>query len=293
MSNSLENSEDGSKLATIVNLEQAQAWDGPDGDDWTAHEEQYNDAVRRHTPRLLAAARINADDHVLDIGCGCGESTRAAARAAAHGSVLGIDLSARMTARARERSRSEGLANLVFQQADAQVYPFPAQAFDVAISRFGAMFFGDPIAAFQNIRRSLRPAGRLAISSWRELKQNEWITAVRSALAAGRSLPEPPPDAPGPFGLASPDRIDAVLGAAGFQHITLEPVDEPVYFGADTADAFAFLSSIGVVKGMLNDLDNATRAQALEELRAMLTAHQTAEGVLLESRAWLITARRR
>ena len=155
----------------IVNLEQAEAWNGKDGAHWTEHEARYNASVQRHTPRLLIAAGIETTDHVLDIGCGCGESTRRAAQAADTGVALGVDLSAPMIQRARERSLAEGLTNVSFEQADAQIYPFEGGTFDVAISRFGAMFFASPVVAFQNIGRALRPRGRLSLLAWQEPKR--------------------------------------------------------------------------------------------------------------------------
>lgn len=276
----------------VVNVEQAAGWDGDEGDRWTEHEERYDAAARRHGRRLLEAARISADDRVLDIGCGCGGSTRDVARIAVSGMALGVDLSARMIARARERSRAEGLTNIRFEQADAQVYPFEEQSFDLAISRFGAMFFGDPVAAFRNVGRALRPGGRLALLSWRELGRNEWLSALRGALAAGRTLPEPPVGAPGPFGLADPGAVRRILADAGFEGVDLEEVNEPVYVGADADDASGFVRTMGVTKGMLGDLDEAATARALEALRTTLAAHETGEGVLLGSSAWLITAHR-
>lgn len=276
----------------VVNVDQAAGWDGEEGDRWTEHAERYDAAARRHGLRLLDAARISADDRVLDIGCGCGESTRAAARLAVSGLALGVDLSARMIARARERSRAEGLTNIRFEQADAQVYPFEARAFDLAISRFGAMFFGDPVAAFRNIGLALRPGGRLALLSWQELGKNEWVSAFREALAVGRTLPEPPVGAPGPFGLAEAAAVRRLLAAAGFEAVDLAEVNEPFYLGADGGDAFDFVRTLGMTRGMLDGLDNRTTAQALEALRATLAAHDTGEGVLFDSSAWLITAHR-
>lgn len=275
-----------------VNVEQARAWNGEEGDRWTEHEARYNTASRRHGDRLLRAARIAPGDQVLDIGCGCGGSTRDAARQARSGGVLGVDLSARMLARARERSLAEGVLNARFELADVQVHPFDAQAFGLAISRFGAMFFEDPLAAFRNVGRALRPGGRLALIAWQELARNEWQLALRSALAAGRTLPEPAVGAPGPFGLADPDAVRQVLGAAGFVAIEFEEVDEPMEFGADPEDAFDFVQTMGITKGLLESLDVTARSRVFDDLRAMLAAHHTDAGVLLGARSWLITAHR-
>jgi SAM-dependent methyltransferase len=279
-------------VLTIANVEQAAAWDGNEGDHWAEHADRYESAGRRQWQRFLDAGLIADDDQVLDIGCGTGKSTRDAARVAVSGAALGVDLSSRMLERARERSAAEGLTNVSFEQADAQVHPFDAHAFDVAISCFGGMFFGDPVAAFSNIGGAVRPGGRLALLAWRELARNEWLTAIRGALAAGRALPEPPAGAPGPFGLADEGHVRRVLGDAGFSGLALEAIDEPIQFGTDAEDAWSFVRNIGIVHGLTQDLDDATKQQALDHLRAVVVAHETDEGVLLGTSAWLITARR-
>jgi SAM-dependent methyltransferase len=276
----------------IANAEQAAAWDGEEGDRWTEHEERYNATMRRHGRRLLESARIAADSRVLDIGCGCGESTRDAARIAVSGGALGVDLSGRMLKRARERARAEGVANATFVQADAQVHPFEAEAFDLAISRFGAMFFEDRVAAYRNIGRALRPGGRLAILAWQELRKNGWIVALREALAVGRVLPEPPAGAPGPFGLADPDLTRRILAEAGFEDVSLTEIREPMWLGESADAAFGYIRTMGMTHGMLRDLDAAAQAQALAALQATLRAHETGQGVLFDSAAWLIEAQK-
>ena len=135
---------------------------------------------------------------MLDVGCGTGQTTRDAARAASAGSALGVDLSSRMLDHARRRATEEGVTNVTFAQADAQIHPFEPGAYDVAISRTAAMFFGDHVAAFSNIGRALRSGGRLVLVTWQPLPGNEWIREISGALAAGRDLPAPPPDAPAP-----------------------------------------------------------------------------------------------
>jgi SAM-dependent methyltransferase len=276
-------------MPTIANTEMAAAWDGPEGEHWTRHAERYERATRSHWQRLLDAVPIRADDDVVDIGCGTGRSTREAGRIAASGSALGVDLSSRMLAYAREAAEREGLGNVRFQQGDAQVFPFPDSAFDIAVSTFGAMFFADPTAAFTNIARALRPGGRLALLTWRELGRNEWLTAIRGALALGRQLPEPPAGAPGPFGLADADHVRRVLGAAGFVDIRLDEVDEPTELGSDAENAFAFVSTFGITKGLTEDLDENMRARALHALRRVLSERETDDGVLFAASAWLIT----
>jgi SAM-dependent methyltransferase len=276
----------------LANVQMAAAWDGDEGEDWARDWERYDRAVRLHHQALLDAAAVGTAERVLDVGCGNGQSTRDAARAAAQGSALGVDLSSRMIARARELALAEGLGNAHFEQADAQVHTFDTAAYDVAVSRFGGMFFADPVAAFTNIGTAIRPGGRLVMVAWRPLADNEWLQCFFAALALGRDLPAPPPGAPGPFGLADPLANEAALAGAGFEAIEHTPVDAPVWLGADAEDAFAYFRTTGIVRGMTKDLDDAQRAQALDGLRAAMVAHDSGDGVRFGSGAWLITARR-
>jgi SAM-dependent methyltransferase len=278
--------------SNVVNVEMAAAWDGEEGDDWARDWERYDRAVTGYHRRLLEAAAIAASDRVLDVGCGNGETTRDAARAAPRGSATGVDLSSAMIARARELAAAEGLVNATFVQADAQVHPFDVGAYDVVLSRFGAMFFADPVAAFTNLVSATRPGGRLALVTWRELKDNEWLQCMLDALALGRDLPVPPPGRPGPFGLADPSATRATLEAAGYESVEIAPVEEEFWAGADGEDAFGFTRGSGVVRGMTQDLDDRGRAQALEALRATLLEHETRDGVVFGSACWLVTGRR-
>ncbi len=275
----------------VVNIEQAAAWDGHEGDVWTEQADRYDRASRRIWPHFLDAPLIGRADRVLDVGCGTGGPTRDVARVAVDGEVTGIDLSTRMLELARQRSAEEGLDNVAFVRGDAQVFPFEPAALDVAMSSFGGMFFSDPVAAFTNIGGGLRPGGRLALLAWRALQENEWLLSLRGALAVGRDLPMPPPDAPTPFALADPERVRAILESAGFQDVDLEPIDEPVDLGADASDAMAFAKTMGIVEGLTHELDPATRAAAMSNLADLFHEHETVDGVLFASAAWLITAR--
>lgn len=274
----------------IANTDQAAAWDGAEGAYWAANEQRFDLAVHNYHRRFFDAVPIGSDLTVLDVGCGNGQTTREAAHRAIDGSALGIDLSARMIERARQRAREQGLTNATFVQGDAQVHAFAENTFDLAISRFGAMFFADPVAAFGNIARSLRPGGQLAMLAWQPLADNEWLEAIRSALAAGRTLPEPPPKGPSAFGLSQPAHVRDVLARAGYVNVDLVGAREPVFLGADADDAFTFVSGLSIVPALLEDLHNGDRAQALDALRVTLAAHQADNGVLMNSTAWLITA---
>ena len=272
------------------NAEQAKAWDGDEGAYWADNAERFDRAVAAHHRPFMAAAAVEASEVVLDIGCGTGQTTRDAARTAPHGSALGVDLSGRMIDYARQAATSEGVSNVAFEQADAQVHPFASGRFDVAISRTGAMFFGDPVTGFTNIARALRPRGRLVLLTWQGPGPNEWIRELSGALAAGRDLPLPPPEAPGPFAMSDPDRVRDVLAAAGFTGIELEPHNGSMWFGDDPDDAYRF--ALGLMGWMLQGLDDDGRTRALDNLRRTLTAHDTGHGVLYDSATWTTSARR-
>jgi SAM-dependent methyltransferase len=273
------------------NVEQLRAWDGGEGSYWAANADDYDHALAEHHRVLMAAAAIADADRVLDIGCGTGQTTREAARAATVGSALGVDLSSAMLGEARRRAAAEGLTNVRFEQADAQIHPFEVEAFDVAISRSGAMFFGDLVAAFTNIGRALRSGGRMVLLTWQPLSGNEWIRELSGALAAGRNVPPPPPDAPGPFSLSDPDRVRGVLTRAGFSDIELTEMNAGMWFGTDVDAASRFV--LGQLGWMLEGLDDAGRTQAVDALRASAAAHETDAGVIYESGAWIIHATRR
>ena len=197
-----------------------------------------------------------------------------------------------MLAVARRRATAEGVTNVDFCQADAQVYAFNPGTFDIAISRFGVMFFENRTAAFTNIAAALRPGGRLAVLAWQDVRKNEWIMTVRETLAAGRDLPMPPVDAPGPMALADPDHVRSLLSGAGFDSVGFTSIEEPVWFGADAEAAYAFVGEIGIVKGLSDGLDPDAKAAGHERLQAALRAHETPEGVRFGSSVWLISATR-
>ncbi|WP_245878618.1 class I SAM-dependent methyltransferase [Streptosporangium subroseum] len=249
----------------------------------------YDAELRLHNELFRAAARVGSRDRVLDIGCGMGQSTREAARAAVTGSVVGVDLSAPMLERARRLSDDQGLPNITYQRADAQVHRFPSAHFDLCISRFGSMFFADPVAAFTNIGRALRPAARLVLLVWQDRDRNEWASAIRRSLTAA---PAPPTGGPGPFSLADPTIAQGILAAAGFTQVSFTEVHEPVFYGPDPAAAFDNVLRLREYGDLLANLDAATAEQARTRLRATLAAHNTGSGVYFDSRAWIITARR-
>ena len=271
-----------------ANRSQFDAWDGEEGGFWAAHAEHFDRSVARYQAALFDAAGIRPTDRVLDIGCGTGATSRDAARRAADGSVLALDLSAAMLDVARRVPAGGG--SLRYEQADAQIHPFEPASVDVVISRTGGTFFADPMAAWTNIAGALRPDGRLAMLAWQPPAENEWISSIATALAAGRTFPLPPAGSPGPFGFGDPDTARTVLAAAGFGSVELRSLAEPMWFGRDVEDAVAFI--LGVSGWMLRGLDDDARNQALAALRRTVEAHVGDDGVEFDSAMWLITARR-
>ena len=252
----------------------------------------YDAELRRHNEALRRACGIQFRDHVLDIGCGAGQTTRQAASAAQAGSALGVDVSAPAIERARALTRAEGLRNVTFERADAQDHRFPAERFDLAISRFGTMFFDDPVAAFVNIRRALRPAGRLVMMVWQAHERNEWDVAIDQSLEAAAgplALPSAGPDA---FSLADPPAVTEILEAAGFAGVTFTDIREPVCYGPDVASALDWVRGFTSTSEALKRLDPAAADRALGRLREALGAHHGDDGVWFNSRAWIVTAQR-
>jgi len=277
-------------LVDPSNDDQFRAWDGDGGAFWAANARRFDDGVAAYHGRFLDAAAVDPTSRVLDVGCGNGQSTRDAARAASAGSALGVDLSTSMLALARRLAEQEQLTNVTFVQVDAQSHPFAPGSFDVAISRHGSMFFGDPAAAFTNIGGALRPGGRLVLLTWQPLAEQEWLRAFRRTLAAGRDLPAIPTTGPSPVSMSDPGRVRSLLTSAGFVDVRVEGLTEPMYYGVDADDAFRFVTAQQA--GMVRDLDEETRAHALGALRADLAEHQTDRGVLYDSATWLIEAGR-
>jgi SAM-dependent methyltransferase len=251
----------------------------------------YDSELRAHHEHLRAAHGISPGEEVVDIGCGTGLTTREAGRAAAPGRVVGVDVSERMLERARQLTAAERLDNVRYELGDAQVHRFESAGFDVAISRFGTMFFSDPAAAFANIAAALRPQARLVLLVWQPHEHNEWARAIDAALDDAARPPQPGAD---PFSLGDAEATAGLLKGAGFEGVRLEDVHEPVFYGNDLDAALAVVRGFQDTRAALASLSDGEAARTVERLREMLTAHHSDErGVVLDSRSWLITARRR
>ena len=246
--------------------------------------------LRLYNELLREACGVGRRDQVVDIGCGRGQTTREAARLAVDGAALGVDLYDTAVAEARRLAREDGLPNVTFECADAQVHAFPDQRFDVAISRFGTMFFHDPAAAFANIHRALRPTGRLVMLVWQAKERNDWAVGIEQVFAAHGASTTVDGAGPNAFSLGDPATTTAMLHAAGFADVTFADVRRPVYYGHDTETALGWIHGFATARQALTSLDPSATEHALDDLRAMVTRHLGADGVWFDSSAWIVTA---
>jgi SAM-dependent methyltransferase len=276
------------------NAAMAELWNGRSGENWIRFDEHHDRGLRPWGEAVLAAAAPAAGERVLDVGCGTGWMTRTAARATAAGHALGVDISALLVARARATAEAEGVGNVAFTVGDAQDHPFEPASVEVAISRFGVMFFADAVAAFANVGRALAPGGRLAFACWQGLQHNDWIRVPFGAMTSVVGPPEPvPPDAPGPWSLADPDRVRSVLGSAGFSHVALDSVEAPMWLGGTAGEAYDFIRASNNARLLLGGKDPEAAARALDALRTTLEGVEAGDaGLALPGAAWLVTATR-
>jgi SAM-dependent methyltransferase len=273
------------------NVAQVDYWNAAAGTTWA----RFHDLLDRQIAplgaealRVLAAA---AGEQVLDVGCGCGQTTLdLAARVGPTGGVVGVDVSAPMLDIARARPVPRGAGAVEFRAADVQVAALGHGRFDAAFSRFGVMFFDDPVAAFSNIRAALRSGGRLAFVCWQPLAVNPWMN---EPLAAARPflppLAPPEPDAPGPFAFADPERVRSILGSAGFVDLELRAYEASIG-GGDIDQMVELTLRIGPLGAALRDNPSFVEVLAAP-VRAVLARHVTGGRVLLAASVWIATAR--
>lgn len=279
----------------MANDEQIEYWNAEAAARWVESQELLDRQLAPITDALIEAAAIAPGIAVLDVGCGCGEtSVLASQRVGSGGTTLGVDISQPMLARATERAQAEGLTWLSFEQGDAQTHAFPMAAFDLAMSRFGVMFFEDTAAAFANVRKALKPGGRLVFVCWRPLMENPWMTIPLMAVKGILELPPAPdPNEPGPFALGDGARLRGFLEAAGFSDIEIKPFDTKmsVGAGAELEESVDFFFKIGPLSRLLAEADSATRDKVRDVLRTTLAPFNSDAGVAMDAATWVVSAR--
>jgi SAM-dependent methyltransferase len=275
------------------NAQQITYWNEQGGPRWVKLQEALDRQLASFGYVVMDRLAIGSGERVLDVGCGCGEtSLELGRRVGASGSVLGVDISTIMLERAQERGKS--VANVRFLVADAQTYPFEAGAFDAIFSRFGVMFFNDPPAAFTNLARALKPGGRIGFHCWKALADNPWMTVP--FFAALQHVPPPtppPPNAPGPFAFADADRVRGILTDAGFAEIDFESRSDAMGVGSGSLDEAAdFALQMGPASIAIREAAPETIAKVRASVREALAPYKTGDGVRLATASWVVTARR-
>ena len=274
------------------NAPQAEFWNGPITRAWARQHERIDARFAPILELLLARAAPRPGESVLDIGCGSGTSTIAlAGRVGPGGRVVGVDIAAESVEVARRRIAAAALPQAEVRLADAATHPFPPAGFDLLVSRFGVMFFLEPVAAFAHLRAALRPGARVALAAFRAGAENRWTTG---AMAAVRDLVPPPPppgpEEPGQFAFADPARVERILRGAGFAAVALAPEDVPMPLGADVDEAADFAMTLGQVSRALQDAPDPLRAAVRDRLRAFYRAAEGPDGVVMPAAIWLVTA---
>ena len=275
--------------APEANADQIAYWNAQAGETWAAQQDKLDRQIAPLGHAAIDALAPRPGERLIDIGCGCGQTTlELAGEVGATGAVLGLDISRPMLEVARRRA--EGMANVAFLEADAQTHAFEPVAADGAYSRFGVMFFADPTAAFANIRKALRPGGRLAFVCWRPLGFNDWMRVpMAAALAHVPPLPPPAdPHAPGPFAFSDPERVRTILAGAGFTGVDIAPYD--AFVGGHPLDeAVALAMKVGPL-GMLLRENPDKREVIIAAVHEALAPHEGQDGVMLPAAVWIVTA---
>ena len=275
------------------NADQIAYWNGPGGERWAARQAAQDIILKPVLDVLVDRAAPAGGERVVDVGCGSGASSFAlAAKVAPDGHVFGVDVSEPMLTRARA-SIPAGLP-VDFALADATVYPFDPASFDLLASRFGVMFFADPVLSFTNLRKALRPTARLAFACWREPRENPFFMAPLQAVYKHvPKLPPMGPEDPGPFAFSSEERVNRILSGAGFTDIAMEQValalDVAIGGGLDAALQGAL--EIGPASRALDGHPAEVRAAAVQSMRETLTPFVKGNSVLLPASIWIVTAR--
>lgn len=269
--------------------EQAEFWNGPGGKMWLGAYERIERSIQGFGDAGLAAAGAMPGERVLDIGCGTGRTTAQLAKAVgAKGHVLGVDISEPLIGTAR----SQGLANASFEIGDAATWPFEAGSFDLVFSRMGVMFFGDPVAAFRNIHRAMKEAGRLAFICWRTPQENPWAAIpMRAAQPHLPPIERPGPEDPGQYSFGDRARVERILIEAGFNDVSFAPVDLMLNQGRDIPEVLERISEFGPLARLFKEATPDQVAKAKAAIADALKPHAKPEGVNLAGACWLVRAR--
>jgi SAM-dependent methyltransferase len=275
------------------NSEQIRDWDGPVGERWAAEQETLDKLTAPYGEAALTAAGARPEEHVIDIGCGCGDTSLTLAAAVGQGgSVLGVDVSAPMLEVARRRAKAAGMPQVRFEQADASNARLPGEQ-DLLFSRFGVMFFAAPVPAFAHLRRALKDTGRMTFVCWQGPKENPWamvpVMAARSAL--GITSPPADPHAPGPFAFGDANRVRMILLEANFRDVVVEPFEAAMPLGSTPRSAAEAAARIGPVSRLVREAGSEKLPAIVDAVEKALEPLATKDGVALPGRTWIVNAK--
>jgi SAM-dependent methyltransferase len=278
--------------AVGVNALQIEYWNGPAGDRWAELADDQDKKLEAVGLAAMDACDIQPGHTVLDTGCGSGTTTfEIAHRVGAKGRVLGVDISGPMLDFGRTRLEALDIDTVTFDNKDVATYPCEARTFDRAFSRFGVMFFVDPIAAFTNIRSGMKSGGQIAFVCWQVLKKNPWMEIPFNI--ALQYLPAPPPtgpEDPGPMSFADPDRVRRILSDAGFDNINIESLETKLPCESDARAAAGNLVQVGAAARLLNNAPENIKTRVEEELQDAISEFQTDNGIMIDSATWIVSA---
>lgn len=268
---------------------ESESWKQSGGAQWVNAADLMDRLLIAYLDRLMDTVGRLASGRVLDIGCGTGATTRSAATILGNrGDAVGLDISPEMIEEARRRAREVGSA-ASFVLDDASSHAFAPNSFDLLISRFGVMFFEDPVAAFANLRRAVRPGGHLHMITWRGPEENAFMIAAEEA--AREHVPQLPvrqTGEPGQFGLADRDQVTSILSDAGWSRISLEPADEEIVMSADELDNY--LVKMGPVGRIFDELDANTQVKLAVAIRAAFAPYREGDEVRFTASCWSVRA---
>jgi SAM-dependent methyltransferase len=277
---------------TIANQAEYDDWNGKNGRRWIADADRRDGVLQPLSDALLEASGLQTGDSVLDVGCGCGATTFGAAHIVSpSGTAVGFDISEVMLSVANQRAAQSDRRNVSFVAADAQTHTFEPEQYDIVISRFGTMFFDDPVEAFGNIAHALRPAGRLCMVTWQPLAANDWLTIPGAALLEYGNLPHSA-DGPKMFTQSDPVIVTSVLRDSGFSEINVTSQAVPLRLGADPKKATDYLADTGTGRAVLATVPAHRRQAAMNAVRNALAQHQDSDGVVLDAGVLITTAAR-
>ncbi len=276
------------KSASELAANQTAFWNGPGGKGWLASYERIQRGIAGFSDDVITAAAATPGENVLDVGCGTGTTTGVLAHAVGpRGRVLGVDISEPLLAAAR----AQEIANATFATGDATTHPFDAASYDLVFSRFGVMFFADPVAAFKNLRCALKPAGRLVFVCWRTPQENPWgLVPFRAAAPHLPPIERPGPEEPGQYSFGDRARIERILKEAAFGPPTLRPLNHPIRLGKDIADVLDNTARFGPLARLFAEAAPAQIEKARQAIAEALKPHESADGIVLPGACWLVSA---